>query len=342
MTYSIDPDLAVVIPTYKRPHLLQRLLADLMCQSVVPGLCVVVDGAPESGDVLFMLNELVASQPWQTTYIPSNHANAPYQRYLGAEIAKEYKWVIFFDDDIRVHESDVIEKIIEPFLWRNRSIVGVSPRIDFPSRSLIQKKTRNNYLPGSVTPVGDRVLPFDDGSAYVTVAALRGGVMAYRLKALLSVMFCEDAFAMSHIRCGLGVDDTFLSRQVGQFGELLYASCVRVEHPDTDVSRAYPASSYNLAYARAYSRRFINDHFRVNRLPTLSDRYFLLKNLLGNVSLGFWRAFQTMDKVQLAYAWGYLRGALRAFLQEPTSKNLTPGINWRVDAEQALVRGIII
>jgi glycosyltransferase involved in cell wall biosynthesis len=337
-----EEKLAIVIPTFRRVSTLRCLLSDLLHQTVMPDALVIVDGDPDSGEAIRMLMQYQFPFGLTVKYISSNHGNAPYQRYLGAEIARGHQWVIFFDDDIRMNDIDVIEKMIAPFTWKDRCVVGVSPCIEFPSREYVHREYKGSYPPGSITPVGDRVPIVDNEADYLSVATLRGGCMAYCLKDLLAVMFSEDAFAMSHIRCGLGVDDTFLSRQVSQFGELIYAACARVIHPDSDMPQAYPARGYKLAYARAFSRRFINDNYRIKQHPTLSDRLFLIKYLVGHIGLGFWCAFRTMDKSRFAYAWGYLIGAIRAFIQKPTAKNLTPYINWRIDAEQALVKMVLI
>ncbi len=334
----VNPNLAIVIPTYKRAHLVKELLADLSHQSILPTLCVIVDGAPEENNVVDYLAHQSQAHFEKIIYVPSNHPNAPFQRYLGAQIAKEFSLIIFFDDDVRLFDNSTIQKIIDPFKWNERFVVGVTPSIEFPTRKPAYAR-KTNHSPGSLTPVGDRILPASSDN-YAAVDWLRGGVMAYRTQALLPEIFNEAVFALSHIRCGLGVDDTFLSRQVSKYGELLLANCTSVQHPDLDISRAYPSRGYQLAYARAYSRRFINDHFRITRPPYVFDRFLLLKSYIGNNMLNFFRFLIDPSHHHFSYAWGYLHGSLRGVFRKPTVKNLTPQINWLKDAEIALSRSI--
>lgn len=345
--------LVVVIPTYKRAGILKDLLIDLLGQTILPDEIIIVDGDPESAEVKSFLLRFQIPIGLNIRYIPSNHANAPYQRYLGAKAACNYQWLIFVDDDIRFVQKDVIEKITAPFIWDNRFIVGVTPKIIFSSRvKLLRDQPRRKYLefmrssfwlsPGKLTPSGDRVPLVDSTDGYDSVEWLRGGVMAYRTDVLLKVIYSEDVFALSHIHCGLGADDTYLSRCVWAYGELLQANCAIVEHPDPDVSRVYPSNMKQLGYAKAYSRRFLNDHYRLKEMPRFSDRLALAKSYLWAFLINWANAIGTFNKFRLAYALGYTLGILRAVIQSPIARNLTPEINWRVDSEQALENQVVL
>jgi hypothetical protein len=164
--------------------------------------------------------------------------------------------------------------------------------------------------------------------------------MAYRSDVLSRVIYSEDIFALSYIHCGLGSDDTYLSRCVMPYGELLLANCAKVEHPNLDVSKVYPSDMKQLGYAEAYSRRFLNDHYRLNGLPRWSDRLALVKSYLWAFLSNWAKAIGTFNKPRFAFAWGYTNGALRGIFQKPTAKNLTPHIEWRKDAQTALTQQI--
>lgn len=166
--------------------------------------------------------------------------------------------------------------------------------------------------------------------------------MAFQNHVLSKVIFSEDVFALSHIHCGLGSDDTYLSRCVGLYGELLQANCAIVEHPDKDISRVYPADMKQLGYARAYSRRFLNDHYRLNKETRLLDRVALIKSYLWTFFLNWANAIGTFNNSRLAYAWGHTLGIFRALIQAPTARNLAPEINWQADAEKALANQVDI
>ena len=341
---------AVVIPTFKRVHLLKNLLTDLLGQTILPAELIVVDGDPASEEVKTALQQLQFIPGITINYISSLHGNAPFQRYLGVCQLRESEFVVFVDDDIKFFDSMFFEKLLMPFMWGERYIVGVSPIIDFPNRNVPTPKKHTNFRgksiwktkPGEITPLGDRIEPQNFGEDYTPVHWLRGGVMAYRLSELKPAIYNEDVFSLSYIRCGLGVDDTFLSREVGTKGELLLAFCAHAIHPDVDESKAYPVDAFRLAYARAYSRRFINDHFRVGRHPLLKDRAVLVISLLGNAFLSWIKALKKTTRLNFQYALGYTIGALRAFFQKPTAKALAPGINWRNDAKKSLSQSVIL
>ena len=76
-------NLSICICTYKRPELLSLLIDDIFGQSIIPDQLIIVDGDPSSGRVISIL----ATNPCLTEiyYLPSNHGNLPYQRYLGGE-----------------------------------------------------------------------------------------------------------------------------------------------------------------------------------------------------------------------------------------------------------------
>ncbi len=338
--------ISIVIPTFRRINLLKDLLLDINKQTVVPHQVIISDGDTSSSLVKKMLLTFQGMVPWTLTYIPSNYANAPYQRYLGFKLAKSSEIVVFIDDDIHLPQSDIFEKVLRPFLWKDRNIVGVSPVINFPNRinennkrDLTEAQKKNM---GGVTPTGNRIVPINTGKDYDEVKWLRGGMMAYSYPSIEKVIYAPDVFAMSRIGCGLGVDDTFLSRCVGVFGELLIANCAQIEHPDLDTSKVYSQDAKHRGFAVAYSRRFLNDHYRITRPPTIGDRLALVKSYVGNSLLNWTRALSSRDKYDFAYARGYSMGALKGIFQKPTARSLTPEIDWWQDAEDAMARAVTI
>lgn len=350
--------LNVCIPTYKRALLLQRLLEDISSQTVQPQAVIIVDGDSASGEVPQMLTNTALPAAWRIVYLPSNHSNAPYQRYLGWRVASEIGGdvLLYFDDDLRLCQPDVLAKVIAPFTWDEPDIMGVTAEVQtgdvsrLPGTEALRDPRRPLWSamvklfgssvripPGGLSPVGHRRLPVhEERDGYAVVQWLRGGVMAYRMGAIARKCFSQDAFAMAYIRCGLGVDDTTLSRDIGSSGRMLVASGTGIEHPDDDTPKAYPFRAHKLAYATAYSRRFLNDHYRSPAPPTLSDRLALLKNYVGVTAFAWLRAFTSFKAYRFAYAWGYTQGAMRGLIQKPTAKNLTPRIDWWADAEEAL------
>ena len=356
----------ICIPTYKRTGLLEILLNDITQQSVIPHTIIIVDGYPSSKDVLPMLERYKANITIKSVvYIPSNHGNLSYQRYLGYRAAKiqHNNYLLYLDDDLRIFQRDAIEKLLSPMII-TAEIVGSSSMIrngeldnkfaDFPAlldRSKVSSSltfwTRwlgasRDIQPGGLTPIGDRVPPKRTGEeVFSPVQWLRGGVMLYRMDALNQECFSDDLFALYHIRCSKG-EDTFLSRRVMNNGKLIYHFDVIIDHPNSDLPRTYPITAYHLAYATAYSRRFLNDHYRVTEMPHFSDGLALVKSYLGNNLINLIRALMHPRRHRFAYAWGYFIGSLRGILQKPTAKNLTPEIDWWKDAEEALHNIVVI
>jgi len=350
--------LNVCIPTYKRATLLKRLLQDISSQTMQPQAVIVVDGDSASGEVLQMLTNAVLPAAWRVIYLPSNHANAPYQRYLGWRIASEIGGdvLLYFDDDLCLHQPDAIAKVIAPFTWDESDVVGVTAEVQtgdvsqLPGTEALRDRhgpflsaliklfgSSAHVPPGGLSPVGHRRLPVhEERDEYAVVQWLRGRVMAYRMNVIDQNRFSQDAFAMAHIRCGLGVDDTALSREICSAGKMLEAFGTGIEHPDDDTPKAYPYRARRLAYATAYSRRFLNDHYRSPAPPTLSDRLALLKNYVGVTAFAWLRAITSFKTYRFAYALGYTQGAIRGLIQKPTAKNLTPRIDWWGDVDEAL------
>ena len=342
--------ISVIIPTYNRDHLLGLLLPDIVKQSVKPMQVIVVDGNPDSRKVIDRVRSLSTELTFPITYIPSTHANAPFQRYLGSMCLGDSDLCLFVDDDIRINHANTIEYLSNPFQWQHEIVAGISPVINFPNRAV--QNSKHNLLqnffvskgkePGELTPVGNRILPEDSNEEFVEVKWLRGGVMLYDIEFLKKVIYQEDVFAMAEKGYGLGVDDTYLSRCIGMYGKLLLANNVTVDHPDNDASKVYSANSQKKAYAVAYSRRFQNDHYRVTRPPTVGDRLYLLKSYLGNNLLNVIHLIRKPNQQQFAHFLGYLQGSLRGIFQKPTAKNLTPDIDWQADADEALQKAIVI
>jgi GT2 family glycosyltransferase len=356
---NIQKDLALCICTYKRPHPITLLLRDILEQTIQPGFIVIVDGDPTSGRVLEELQKINFHCDVSVRYVPSNHPNLPYQRYIGWLAVKRVDCgkILFLDDDLHIEQLDALQKVIQPF-GDDHAVIGVTARMtDQPSDSqllnrqnsqhpnwelpqviaqIIQKwGSANRIRPGQLTPSGHRSPIEFRGRPYELVDWLYGRVMAYRMDALTQDIFSDDLFAMYHLRCGKA-EDTFLSHRISKNGKMLKAFNATFSHSCDILANAYPIDPYRLAYATAYSRRLLNDDYRPGQAPTLLDRQALIKSYAGNILLNWWGALINFRKDRFVYAWGYLLGALRGLFQKPTAKRLTPHINWWTDAEEPL------
>lgn len=357
---AIHAKLCVCICTYKRPHLLQQELLDLFTQTTHPARLVIIDGDRDSSAVLDMLRALDFPIGWRVTYVLSNHSNLSFQRYLGWLTIQDhgYDYLLYFDDDLRLPQTDTIEKLLIPFTDVNEpNVVGVTALTqaqgwgNFNDPAIVQDSgsapnslikligASRNIAPGGISSIGNRLYPAANEADFAEVNWLQGRVMAYRLAAMTQATFSEDLFALDEIRCGLG-EDTFLSRRVGAQGRLLISMNTHIDHPDEDTPKSYPVKAYKLAYARAYSRRFLNDHYRVNEPPQLADRIDLIKSYVGVSFLTWVNAIAKLSAAHIAYARGFTAGAWRGLTQKPTSRNLTPNVDWWGDAERAAANAV--
>lgn len=348
---------SVCIPTYKRPHLLILLVQDIFQQTSLPGHIIIVDGDSASGEALQSLRNLQTSVPM--IYVPSNHPNLPFQRYLGWRIASELgsQAIVYFDDDERLPHDNVIDILVEPL--GKGDVVGVGCTIVFGKQSDVSdastirsKANRNNPIVsllgnsrniayGEMTPTGVRKFPIDNGLKYIKVGWLQGGVMALLMSAIDKNTFSIDLFATYSQHIGRA-EDTFLSRRVGLKGCLMHTFHTSVSHPSTDLPKAYSHDAYQFAYTAMYSRRFVNDHYRMPSRPTLQDRWALIKSYAGNTLLAWLRAISKPSRLNFALARGTTLGAFHGLTRPPTAKRLTPHIDWWADAEEALQAAEVI
>ena len=351
-------NLCVCICTYQRVSLLRRLIDDLCGQTVLPDIVIIVDGDPDSGRVLAMLEGYRSFPILSFVYVPSNHANLAYQRYLGWRVAKveACQILLYLDDDLSIEQPDAVENVIYPLINCN-NIVGVTAystvgdlKNKLPDQAvLIDRSSINKNIPkfvhafgstkhiptGGLSPVGNRRLPNLTHKDYEQVTWMYGRVMAYSMEVLREECFSNDLFAISEHGWGLG-EDTFLSHIVSTYGTILLATNAVFIHPHDAPPNAYPTDAFQLGHTTAYSRRLLNDYYRGFDSPKFSDRYALVKSYFGNALLNIYRALTQPARHRFAYAAGYFLGALRGLVQKPTAENLTPEIDWREDAEQAL------
>lgn len=350
------------IATRGRPGPLRRLLSDLSRQSAQPNRLVIVDAEPESGEALAVLEDHRLCPRTRAIYIPSNHKNLPYQRYLGWRVAHGCDWLLYLDDDLRLPQTDAIERILEPLRDGPPFPAGVTADITGCLGGEESRKARSQAAgasfaraagllvrafgasratpPGGLTPTGERRPLAVTGQSLGDVEWLRGGVMAFSLRALTRDCFSEDVFALHHAGCGLG-EDTILSRRAGSRGRLLLAGSVRVEHPDSGRSETYPTEGFAAGYAASYSRRLINDNYRAFNPPQWTDRLALLKSYAGRGVLHLARAGIAIEWQAWSYAIGYAWGAIRGVLYGPNPRRCSPEIHWWADAEKAL-SGIVV
>lgn len=358
--------LAVCIPTFRRPHLLRRLLEDLTRQTVAVDRLVVVDGDPSPGDVWRTVRRVFDGldalgtglhKRTEVRLVRSNHSNLPYQRFLGWRAARGARWLLYLDDDLRLSHSDCVERLVHPLRAVSGRVVGVTAEFARSSRSLTKADIggaarKSSRVPrwrdwihglspsprvaaGGLTPSGHRRPLADRGKPYEVVGCLRGGAMAFRMSAITADCFSDSLFALAERGWGFG-EDSLLSRRIGSRGILLTAFHSGIIHPHGHPAVAYNSAAFWRGYATAYSRRLINDNYRGFERPRWSDRVALIRSYGGHAFAGWLRGVRSADPQAFAFALGYSLGAVRGVAAAPKSARLTPQVDWWADAESAL------
>jgi len=321
--------LTVAIPTFRRPHLLARLLEDLARQSRLPDRLIVVDGEGESPHV----SAVVEASPWRslarTSIIHSTRANLPFQRIAASAAAGPVGVILYLDDDLRIAHSDSVHEVISALEDSSTDIVAATAEIQgiapHPERSATARRwgEARRSLPGELTPSGVRLAPL--GGATPTVHWLRGGVMAIRGGVLSQVRAPHALFALAQRGWGLG-EDLILARLLCRHGRIVLARRARFEHPHEANSVAYRRDDLGFGFASAYSRRLVNDYYRGGATPRLADRIALLRTYAGaSLCHGFQAARRRSSS---RFALGYAAGAVAGILRPPSSRTLTPDIDW--------------
>ena len=209
----------VCIPTYQRPALLLGLIHDLTRQTALPGELIVVDGDAGSGETLQALQADEICRSIATCYIPSNHANLPYQRYLGWLAAKRhgYEVILYLDDDLRAGDPKTVERLVQPLLsqagWSGGTAVieyslgNEGKENHQPLAKLVDRfGAARDLSPGDLTPTGIRAMPEAEGDGYAEIHWLHGGVMALLVETLERGCFLEEVFAVYERKIGKGED----------------------------------------------------------------------------------------------------------------------------------------
>lgn len=105
-------DIDVVIPTLNRPLDAKKILDDLTCQTLQPKKVIVVEQilAKNRKKLSDYLSSI--SYPFKLDYVPVSWQGACKARNEGLKRV-ESGWVIFIDDDIRIHDKKTLQCLLE-------------------------------------------------------------------------------------------------------------------------------------------------------------------------------------------------------------------------------------
>ncbi|MDT7813206.1 MAG: hypothetical protein QOJ42_3122 [Acidobacteriaceae bacterium] len=254
---------SAVIPTFNRPHSLERSLDSLVAQNALPAQLIVIDGSPaeDTRMVVDAWATAVGSQ-CEVVYQQAFQLGAAEQRNQGVAIAAQ-PFIWFFDDDI-LFESDCVKR-----LWAaiktDEAVGGVNAMITnqsyaTPGRvtrtlfSLLDGKSRHSYAGKCIGPALN-ILPEDDPNLpdVVQVEWLNTGCTIYRREALPSPPFD------SHFTGYSFMEDVALSLTVGKKWKLRNARTARIYHD------SQPAK-YKSNPAALATMELINRHYVMTRI----------------------------------------------------------------------------
>jgi len=327
--------LAIAVPTYRRPHLLARLLSDLTEQDLKPDVIIVVDGEADTAGVREVL---ARGWPFSTKLIHSTQANLPFQRRLAYQASAGCDLLLYLDDDLRIRDRTSVRVVVKAL--DGPGVVAATAAILAPASRRPQPWARGRgssrrVWAGDLTPSGNRTAPPTDGNTYPKVGWLRGGVMAFRRPALSLDCFPESLMGMASVGLGLG-EDLVIARRVLRRGRIVLAVDAKFEHPATDQTRSFVTTGFRGGFAAAYSRRLINDVYRGDRPTYLVDRLALGASWAGNAAHEAAEALRSLSLVQSARACGYVCGALEGAIRPPGQAHTGGMVGWDFEARRSL------
>ncbi|MCU0453799.1 MAG: glycosyltransferase [Bacteroidetes bacterium] len=161
----VEPGLvSVIIPTYRRPASLRRLLEALAKQTYRACEIIIVDQSPET------FRGVPPGMPFPVTMLRSEVPNRSIAKNSGARIARG-EWLLFMDDDV-VPDEHLVAAHVSAF--RARPVAGVSCRLVETGE---EDRSRLGKL--RITSFGRIVTGFDARGSE-PVGMLVGGNMSFR------------------------------------------------------------------------------------------------------------------------------------------------------------------
>ena len=329
---SANRSLTLAVPTFRRAALLARLIEQVGHQTCRPDSLVLIDGEGGCPAVAAVARNAAAAG-LHTTLVRSTQANLPFQRYLGRLAAERSGALVFLDDDLILEDRQALGALTEPLLRGSGRVAAVTAQIRSPGRAARPLAIARRFgrirstQPGSLTPGGVRTPPASNSAPYAEVGWLRGGAMAFRTSALTADCFPHALFALAGRGWGMG-EDLALALRVLRKGRILLARQARFGHPGDDSSRAVRSEELIRGFASAYSRRLLNDLYRGDQPPRVSDRLALGATQVGALATA-------LRDGRIQFAVGYAGGALAGLLRPP-SPALQPEISWELEASVSL------
>jgi len=247
----------LIICTYNRSEKVINLVRQISeCNPQLPDNIIVVDASDTEDQKLMKANNIV--------YIHSNHKNQPFQRYLGAYMAKN-EILVFMDDDIEIIRKDLFTLTLKPY--SKDQIIASTCLIDYDnpvgaklhnkfSIKIYDKLPRwmstllGNYVPapGKISFLGFSG-PFTKRDQYVEY--LNGPYFSVRKDCFLKT-YSNMLLELYEQKLGKG-EDKSISILLNEFGNLYLTGETCIAHPATDSHYFVDIQSF---YKRATISRY--------------------------------------------------------------------------------------
>ena len=233
-------DCVLIVPTYRRPKEMVRLLDALVGLPGIPGEVLVVDGSPEAGVEQAILAWAEArSLPFDLVWVKSP-AGLTRQRNVGLDACSR-EFIFFLDDDC-LPEPGYFQAIRQVFLADEAGEVGavrgfLTNGINLPLTCLWRLRLALGLTPRSEpgryhacgTSGSWNMVPRFKGTREVEVLA--GGASAYRREVFLKHRFSEYFYGYAQ------GEDLEMSRRVARDWKLLVCGDALVNHAHAESGR---------------------------------------------------------------------------------------------------------
>lgn len=220
---------SVIIPTYRRPRSLRRLLEALARQTYRACEIIIVDQSPE------VFDDVPAVLTFPLTTIHFDVANRSMAKNAGARMARG-EWLLFVDDDI-VPADDLVAAHVAAF--RDRPVAGVSCRVvEGPADQGVRRRKQR------ITSYGRIVTGFDARGSE-PIGMLIGGNMSLRAERFRQTTGFDGSLVGTSI-----LEEPEICEQIAHRGGIFWfsdASVVRHEPQpggNDDVRRSDAAQYY--------------------------------------------------------------------------------------------------
>lgn len=286
---------SIVIPTLDRSEIVATLLSDLSRQTYSAIERIIVDQSIAKDSTLEKRRDI--------TYLHLQTANTPHARNVGVNSAKG-EIVVFFDDDSRIEDDRLVEKIMK--LFAEHPFDGVAMTVIDVNAKLNKENQKIGKKIMAVTKTG-RVIPNANGPEQ-DVQAPRGGGMAFRREVILEVGGFDERFRGNAMR-----EETDFSLRVIRAGHRIrYIPELRVIHlgAASGGSRTVDRKSW-------YEHFFANETlFQLAHSSKFFFPLFLIRKIRPMLACGFWYGhgrpswivapFHGIRKGMIEYAQGFI------------------------------------